>query len=219
MIKDGISTIGTLGNDPNDVTCSILAAKSLTGEFTIAAFSEFEFAAKFLITDNIDAMIVPGAYPNISKFIMNEQLVVTDVFTYTIPPLVFASKNRVTKSEYDILYNHPATNPLLNDIGMAKWHEQKNVSSNTVACLRVLESEYACCAITNAACADKYGLFVHKIIRDGINMPFVIFTKKRRVLNHESKHRCQQNIKFGPKSKCCRNNHGSVRTGYPNNIY
>ena len=51
--------IGTLGRDSNDVTCSILAAKSLNGEFTIAGFSEFELAAEALMAENINAMIVP----------------------------------------------------------------------------------------------------------------------------------------------------------------
>ena len=177
MIINGISLIGTLGNDSNDVTCSVLAAKSLGDSFNIAAFKEFEFAAESLMADKIDAMLVPGAYPSISKFIMNEQLDVMDVFTYTIPPLVFASKNKMIKDKYEILYNHPATNPLLKDVYNASWIEQRNVSSNTIACLEVLESERDCCAITNAACAQKYGLFIHQVIRASINMPFVIFIK------------------------------------------
>ena len=44
--------------------------------------------------------------------------------------------------------------------------------------LKILESENTSCAITNAVCAQKYGLSVNKIIRKGINMPFVIFTNK-----------------------------------------
>lgn len=113
---------------------------------------------------------------------MNEHFLVMDVFTYTIPPLVFASNDVTCKRNYDILYNHPATNPLLNDISLSKWDEQENVSSNTIACLKVLENKHTSCAITNAACAEKYGLSIHKVIRNGINMPFVIFTKKR-ILN------------------------------------
>lgn len=176
MKMNGI--IGTLGKDSNDVTCSVLATKSLDGKFAIAGYNEFELAAEALATNKIDAMIVPGAYPRISKFIMNEQFAVMDVFTYVIPPLVFASKYSMTRDEYDILYNHPATNPLLNDICNAKWDEQENVSSNTIACLKVLESEHISCAITNAICAEKYGLSIHQVIRAGIKMPFIIFIKK-----------------------------------------
>lgn len=170
--------IGTLGKDSQDVTCSILATKSLGNTFKISAFGEFEFAAESLLDNKIDAMVVPGAYPKIGKFIMDERLVVKDVFTYVIPELVFASKYSMCKGQYDILYNHPATNPLLADIRYANWNTQENVSSNTVACLNVLNSEKSACAITNSACAKKYGLFMHQIIRNGINMPFVIFSKK-----------------------------------------
>ena len=91
MKSKNISTIGTLGKDTNDVTCSILAAKSLGSTFKLFAFNEFELAAQSLIENNIDAMIIPGAYPNISKFIMDDHFIVMDVFTYIIPSLVFAS--------------------------------------------------------------------------------------------------------------------------------
>lgn len=171
--------IGTLGNNPDDVTCSILAAKSLMGQYTVAAFKEFESAAASLAADDINAMLVPGAYPGISKFIMNKQFVVKDMFMYLIPPLVFVSGNAAIKDKYDILYNHKATNPLLDDIRDTEWTGQMNVSSNTEACLKVLKSEHNCCAITNAVCADKYGLFVHQMLRDRINMPFIIFIRKR----------------------------------------
>jgi hypothetical protein len=170
--------IGTLGKDAQDVTCSILATKSLGKAITIAAFGEFEFAAESLLDNKIDAMVVPGAYPKIGTFIMDERLVVKDVFTYVIPELVFASEHATCKERYDILYNHSATNPLLSDIRYAKWNAQENVSSNTVACLNVLGSEDDACAITNSACAEKYGLFVHQVIRKGINMPFVIFGRE-----------------------------------------
>lgn len=170
--------IGTLGKDAQDVTCSILAAKSLGDTVTIVAFKEFEMAADSLIDNNIDAMVVPGAYPKIGMFIMNERLVVKDVFTFIIPELVFASKFEICKNHYDILYNHPATNPLLSDIHHTKWNSQENVSSNTVACFNVMESEKCACAITNSACAEKYGLYIHQIIRKGINMPFVIFARR-----------------------------------------
>lgn len=171
-------TVGTLGKNSNDVTCSVLATKSLDGDFTISGFDEFELAAEALVAGNIEAMVVPGAYPHISKFIMNEQLAVLDVFTYIIPPLVFASKYLDIKNKYNILYNHPATNPLINNINGTRWDMQENVSSNTIACLKVLENDHISCAITNAACAEKYGLSIHQVIRAGIKMPFVIFKKE-----------------------------------------
>lgn len=178
MTIDDAYKIGTLGKDAEDVTCSILATKSLGNRISIVAFGEFEFAAKSLLDNNIDAMVVPGAYPKIGKFIMDERLIVKDVFTYVIPELVFASEYEICEEQYDILYNHPATDPLLSDIHYAKWNIQENVSSNTIACLSVLKSAKKACAVTNSACADKYGLYVHQIIRKGINMPFVIFSKK-----------------------------------------
>ena len=176
MSTKSITRIGTLGNDVNDPTCSILAVKSLNKPYTIVPFEEFELIVDPLLTKDVDAMVVPGAYPHISKFIMNRLLAVSNVFTFVIPSLVFSSKETVARDEYEILYNHPATNPLTDDIN-AKWGEQINVNSNSVACLRVLENSHKCCAITNSACAQQYGLYVHKVLRAGINMPFVVFVK------------------------------------------
>ncbi len=109
---------------------------------------------------------------------MDERLGVKDVFTYVIPELVFASEYAIRKAQYDILYNHPAINPLLSDTHYAKWNAQENVSSNTVACLNVLGSENNACAVTNSVCVEEYGLFVHQVIRRGINKPFVIFGRE-----------------------------------------
>ena len=179
MSLKNITKIGTLGNDVNDATCSILAVKSLKEPISIVPFTEFELIVSPLLAEEIDAMVVPGAYPHISRFIMNELLVVANVFTFVIPPLVFGSKEPVPKINYETLYNHPATNPLIGDT-KAKWVNQVNVSSNSVACLSVLQSDKDCCAITNSECAQRYGLYVHQVLRADINMPFVVFVKNRK---------------------------------------
>ena len=35
-------------------------------------------------------------------------------------------------------------------------------------------------ALTNQLCADHYGLVTYKMLREGIQMPWVCFTKKHR---------------------------------------
>ena len=184
MYIENISKIGTLGNDVNDVTCSILAVKSLGASFDIVPFQAFELAEKSLIAEEFDAMVVPGAYPQISKFIMNSLLIVFGVYTFIIPPLVLASKSCTLKNDYSTLYNHPATNPLSADVN-TKWNFQVNVASNTVACLEAIKDPYDCCVITNAACARRYGLYIHQTLREGINMPFIVFIKNRNQWNEK----------------------------------
>jgi len=175
--NEKIRSVGTLGADAEDVTCSVLAVKSLDGSFDLVAFSEFELAAQALLDGKIDAMVVPGAYPGIAKFIMHEGLQVAWVYTFIIPSLVFVSKHPTMKNEYRTLYNHPATNALLGDVH-TRWNAHQNVSSNTVACLEVLANGSDSCAVTNAVCAQKYGLHIHKVLREGINMPFTVFTAR-----------------------------------------
>ena len=178
MTTNEISTLATLGNSDDDTTCSMLAAKSLHANISIKPYSEFELAIEALQAGHVDSVLVPVAYPHVGKFIMDDNLVVISTFMYNIPALVFASECKSQQEKYYTLFNHPATNPLMKDILYSKWETHSNVSSNTIACLKVLDEKYACCAITNAVCAQKYGLHIHQVLRNSISMPFVIFAKK-----------------------------------------
>ena len=184
MFTENATRIGTLGNHVDDATCSIMAAKSINEPVIIVPFKEFELIVDPLINGCVDAMLVPGADPFITKFIMNDRLYVQNVFTYIIPSLVFASKHPESKSEYETLFNHPATNVLIGDLDI-KWLNQINVSSNSEACLNVLQNVDECSAITNSASAQQHGLYIHKVLRDSINMPFVIFVKNKGGIEHE----------------------------------
>lgn len=180
MIARDITKIGTLGNTINEPNCTTLAIKGNFGESAgLVSFSTFEQAAEALIDEEIDAMAVPYAYPNGYKLIMNKSLLVSDIFTFIIPSLVFGSKEPNAKAEYKILFNHAATDPLVNEIN-AEWGNQVHVNSNSAACLNVLENTDSCCAITNSACAQQYGLYSHQILRAAIKMPFVVFIKNRK---------------------------------------
>jgi prephenate dehydratase len=109
---------------------------------------------------------------------MNEHLFVNTQFMFIIPSLVLASKSETVMGDYDVIINHAATNDLLKEIRNTTWREHKNVNSNTQACIEASESDLTSCVITNSACAEKYGLHINKVLRAGINMPFVMFSKK-----------------------------------------
>ena len=168
------SKLGTLGKDKDDVTCSILAAKSMLSVEEIVAYEQFEIASEALITKEIDAMLVPCAYPMIGSFIMHRMLCVAGTYLYQIPPLVFASAQSDVARHYDVLYNHIATDHLLSETGV-DWSRHQHVSSNTYACTELLKSSGRSCAITNEVCASRYGLHINKVLREAIMMPFLIF--------------------------------------------
>lgn len=174
-MKTNNYVIATLGKNSEDVTCSILAAKSIGKHVIVNAFDRFETAAEtMLVNDSLDAFLVPGAYPKVNSFIMDKRLEVVMTFIFPIPPLVFAAMEE--HKMYSIMYNHPATNALLNEV-IADWGSHFNVDSNSDACLEVLKDPKTC-AITNAECAKKYGLKIIQILRQEIKMPFLLFQKK-----------------------------------------
>jgi len=169
--------VGTLGNSPNDVTCSIEAAKNWNKAEEIVAFPKFEYAVDELKAGKIDSVIIPCAYPDIRVFIMDEQLAVTETYFFFLPSLVFVSRRLKADRHYDVLYNHPATNVLIKETNV-EFETNINVNSNTTACTEVLSAQSSCCAITNELCAKKYGLQIHKYLREKLRMPFLVFANK-----------------------------------------
>ena len=181
MEVGSIANIGTLGSHQNDVTCSMLAARSIakTRNIMLHPYDRYEPAVDSVISGLLDAALVPAAYPGINKFIMDDRTEISDVILYRIPPLVFVSKYITAEARYHKLFNHPATNPLVDHITCSTWDAQENVTSNSVACERALDVSGVYCAITNKVCAEKYHLHIHEVIRKPINMPFILFTKAK----------------------------------------
>ena len=170
---DYIETLGTLCDEPNGLTCSMNAARQWGKASKLMSFPSFEAAADAVKTGVISAMLAPGAYPQISRFIMDAGLKVRETFSQVIPDLVVVGVNKVMPREVDVIYHHPATETLLPEVPLT-FDRHEAVTSNTQACIRLITYSKACAAVTNRLAANFYDLYVYKVLRGGIVMPFVI---------------------------------------------
>ncbi|KAA9007569.1 hypothetical protein F4V43_03515 [Paenibacillus spiritus] len=170
------SVLGTLGDSEGFLTCSMHVAKEWDHADQIRAYPLFETAAEDLRSEKIDCLLVPAAYPHLGRFIMDRDLKAAESFIRQIPALVLGGMESVPSSSTEQVYHHPATTHLLSEID-TEYQETVGVASNSEACRRVLENPQSSVCITNQLCADYYGLSTYKILREGIRMPWICFTK------------------------------------------
>jgi prephenate dehydratase len=168
--------MGTLCDEPNCLTCSFYIAREWGGATEILPYPTYEEAAEAVKAGLLDACLVAGAYPRINGLIFDEGLVVRESFVMQIPPLVLVSALGVVPDDLRVLYHHPATTPLLAETGLT-YQPTELVTSNSMACKKLLASPEDSMAITNQICADHYQLPVHKVLRPGTKMPWVVFVR------------------------------------------
>ncbi|MGM0890287.1 MAG: prephenate dehydratase domain-containing protein [Bacillota bacterium] len=177
------STLGTLGDSNGFLTCSMHVAKEWNKASLIKPYSLFEYAADAVKEGNLSCLLVPGAYPKINSLIMDKELSVTETFIKEIPSLVLVGINESMPTNVEVIYHHPATTDLLSEVKLS-FDEHQNASSNSEACIKLLNSSKNAVAITNQICAKHYKLNIYQVLRTGIDMPWICFTKKEsKVLN------------------------------------
>lgn len=164
--------LGTLG-DSTGLTCSMDAARRHYGSIQIIPFERFELAAKATKSGVTESFLVPAAYPNTNLFIMDPELEVAETFCARIPPLVVVGQQGLREAV--TVFHHPATAPLLTEVGLP-YQTAVPVTSNIEACKAAHQSSHSI-AITNALCADHYNMPVLKVLRLGIKMPWIRFTR------------------------------------------
>lgn len=176
--------IATLCDEPVGLTCSVDAARKMEIIGEILFSKTFEEAADHVKYGRADAFLVPGAYPGLNKFIMDERLEVFHVCLHKIPALVYACSRDITKEDLALrlvkIYHHPAVSPLLQEIEIiGENFESVEATSNSEACKKLESDVDVSACITNEIFADYYGLKKIQVLREGIAMPWVLFGVSR----------------------------------------
>lgn len=170
-----IRIVATLG-EQEELTCSqYVANKKNIGKIIIPCNS-FEMAIGYVKEGKADVALVPGAYPEIRRIIMDPDLIAVKSFIFKIPSLVLAGKIKSIPKHIDILFYHPATVRLLDELSV-KYSSSIPVSSNAESCRRVLEKPNTSLAITNELCSEYFNLKIYKVIRKALKMPWICFQK------------------------------------------
>ncbi|MCG6203700.1 hypothetical protein LPW26_03540 [Rhodopseudomonas sp. HC1] len=180
-----IGKVATLCDEPAGLTCSVDAARRARIANEVIFCESFEIAAEKVKQEDIDALLVPAAYPGLNRFIMDSSLQVFHSFVQKIPPLVYAMRadasGEAHRSAPTRLYHHVAVTPLIAEIEViAPATRFVPVSSNSEACKKLLadDGDGAAC-ITNEICSLHYGLHVVQVLRQGIAMPWILFRQSR----------------------------------------
>lgn len=169
------STLGTLCDDPNGLTCSFDVAQRWGRAKEIVPYSTFEQAAEAVKIGGIQSFLVTAAYVNVYKFIMDAELLADEVFLMKIPDLVLAGREEKQPSNTDVVFYHPSTAPLLDEIETI-YTSHKPVTSNSRACVELFETPGSI-AITNRLCADHYKLNIYQVLRKSMTQPWISFVK------------------------------------------
>lgn len=168
--------IATLG-DVKASTCSIKLAKTWLGgrAGVIDGYLSFEAAARAVVEGEADCILIPGAYPDLRRHIFSTDLVFLDTFRGVLPPMVLVESPDPLVVRSRDLYFHPALRELVNQLREDNGHiDQHEVTSNAVACERVLENP-AGYALTNRIAAQEYGVRELKVMRKDWPIPVVLF--------------------------------------------
>lgn len=161
------------------MTCSNIALENYCKKTSIKLVDSFQDAINEVKQGIVQAAFIPGAFPNIKDYIMDEKLRVKETVVVQIPALVLAGKFPQQPKKIKRIILHPAPESLLAEVE-TKFEEMVFASSNPNACIKVLANQNDSIAITNQNCAQYYGLVTYKILRPGIFMPFVLFVRSEK---------------------------------------
>lgn len=168
------NSIATLGDPPiNHLTSSYYVADKLALADGIVCYASFEESVQAVKLGKAEAAMIAGAYPEIRKIIMDEQLICVEAFVAEIPPLVVCGMQPELPLMVEIVYLHSATHSLLNDM-KSKYDKAVETQATSIAAALAQEDSDSL-AICNQLAADYYGLHVHQVLRAGLMMPFSIF--------------------------------------------
>jgi hypothetical protein len=170
-------SLGTLGDEGQAITCSLDTATRWARSRTIVPYPSFETAAQDVRQGLLSVVLVPAAYPELHRLIMDASLRAEEVFLSKLPPLIVAGRDARPPAKAAVLFHHPATQVLLREVEI-NFERSQFSSSNAQACVDVLSSEAPAIAITNQLCADFHRLSRYRVLRKSIIMPFICFTRE-----------------------------------------
>lgn len=172
--------IATLGDAATGITCSHYVAKAKYPSKTRASARSFEEAATMVKDGHAQLLLVPGAYPSIGKFLMDEEMVLVKAFKMKIPELVFGNTVNDLTAPLETIYHHEAVKSLLPKVpgyGSGTHFEPSDSNEEAYASMR-RHGERAGC-VSNKVVFDHYGRPTLLTLRTKRDMSWNVFAAKR----------------------------------------
>lgn len=174
-----IGTLGPVGTSSEQAANYAIEHLYPNRACELSLLDSFESCIEELLTEKLDAVIVPHAYPKINDFYMHPELVVDEIFRADTPLYGLAVRDDFEFDEAmldsEVIVSHPAPVPLI-QYYLHRDPSIKLVSSTSEAARQVRDFETNL-AVTNQQAADVYGLkFVKQFKR--IPMSWTVFQKE-----------------------------------------
>jgi len=183
---DKADSIATLGDSQRSITCSQHVAKENYPSFSRVGARTFEEAATMVKDGRAKLFLVPGAYPAIANFLMDEDLVLVKAFKKKIPALVFGNTLNNIMAPLETIYHHPAVTCLLPKVpGYNSGTRFVDSSSNEAAFEAMMKHGERAGCISNRIVFDYYDRPTLLTLRTERDMSWNVF--ERRNLSKKDK--------------------------------
>ena len=182
-IAEETPSIATLGDTKTSITCSQHVAKARYPNSVRFGSDSFEDAANLIKQGEAMYLLVPGAYPHISRFLMDDDLLLHDTFKMKIPELVYGNVVNDALVALETIYHHAAVTSLLPKVpGYNCGAQFVPVSSNEKAYeAMICHGERAGC-VSNQLVFDHYGRPSLITLRTARDMAWLVFSARARAV-------------------------------------
>lgn len=175
-VKKGIATLGA--SDPG-ITCSQITARHKFPNRPRFGTASFEDAVELVKNGTAKFCLIPGAYPEIGKFLMDETLALRKVFKTKIPALVYGNVVNDLTASIETIFYHPAVTSLLHTIPNYDCGVRfVAASSNETAYESMMNYGERAGCVSNAAVFHHFGRPILLTLRIERDMSWHVFSLK-----------------------------------------
>lgn len=175
--------IATLGDAQTSITCSHVVAKTKYPTQSRMGARTFEEAAAMVKDGRAKLLLVPGAYPAIGKFLMDEELLVADTFMMKIPELAFGNTVNDVMAPLETIYHHAAVTSLLPKVpGYNAGTRFVASDSNEEAYEAMVKHGERAGCVSNKAVFDYYGRPTLLTLRTEREMTWAVFVARHSTI-------------------------------------
>ena len=143
----------------------------------------FEEAADMVKDGRAKRLLVPGAYPAIGKFLMDEELLVADTFMMKIPELAFGNTVNDVMAPLETIYHHAAVTSLLPKVpGYNAGTRFVASDSNEEAYEAMVKHGERAGCVSNKVVFDYYGRPILMTLRSEREMTWAVFVARHTII-------------------------------------
>jgi hypothetical protein len=175
-----IGTLAALGETLEDRTCTMIIAEALqehlkqsdvNQKMVIVPAASFEIAEQMAVDGDVEGVLIPAAYINFHKMILEARLKTIWSFDGQIPALVVSNPHRIDNPKK--IYSHPTPASYYGEQSQRYTHQPGlvKVNSNAVAYKKCLGNKWSVC-YTNSSCCPPNS--ITQVLKESVYVNFQV---------------------------------------------